>query len=232
MSRLLASVLAAATCCAIAARAADRVTETHHHAAEARTHGTERHHVHANRHGHVSPHRAPSAHRAPVAGPALARAAIPVPPPKPPVGRSTGLPIPRFASLRADEVNLRAGPGTQYPIDWVFKHQNMPVEIEREFDVWRLVEAPDGTKGWVHQATLVGARTFFIPDGPAPVPLRAAPSDTAAAAALLQPEVIGRLLRCDSGQEWCRVSVHGIDGYLKRVSVWGLLPDEAVGQPG
>ena len=81
-------------------------------------------------------------------------------------GSATGLPLPRFAAFRADEVNLRAGPGQRYPIDWVYHRRGLPVKIEREFDVWRLVEDADGQKGWVHQATLVGTRTFVIPGQP------------------------------------------------------------------
>ncbi len=71
-------------------------------------------------------------------------------------GTVTGLPVPRYVSLRADVVNLRAGPGARYPIDWVYRRVGMPVEILREFDVWRLVQTPDGEKGWMHEATLTG----------------------------------------------------------------------------
>ena len=77
-------------------------------------------------------------------------------------GSVTGLPLPRFASLRTDEVNLRRGPGTRYPIEWVYKRRDLPVEIEREFEVWRLIVDPDGIKGWVHQATLTGRRSFIV----------------------------------------------------------------------
>ena len=65
--------------------------------------------------------------------------AAPEKPPEPPKGTATGLPLPRFAALRSDEVNMRAGPGTRYPIDWVYKRRELPVEIQREFEVWRLV---------------------------------------------------------------------------------------------
>src|SRR5271170_5274282 len=124
-------------------------------------------------------HRAASpAHRAgvrlpvppipPAAQPAAPASAAPVV--KPPVqdpnkGVVTGLPVPRYVSLRADIVNLRAGPGARYPIDWVYKRAGMPVEILREFDVWRLVETPDGEKGWMHEATLVGRRDVIITGG-------------------------------------------------------------------
>ncbi|WP_246091429.1 SH3 domain-containing protein [Swingsia samuiensis] len=81
-------------------------------------------------------------------------------------GTNTGLPLPRFAALRADKVYMRRGPGDRYPIDWVYHRRGLPVEVEREFDVWRLVEDSDGQKGWVHQATLYGSRTFVIPGLP------------------------------------------------------------------
>ncbi|QHI95420.1 hypothetical protein GT348_03300 [Aristophania vespae] len=77
-------------------------------------------------------------------------------------GTETGYPIPRFASLRADRVYMRRGPGERYPIDWVYHRRGLPVKIEREFGVWRLVEDSDGQKGWVHQVTLRGSRTFVV----------------------------------------------------------------------
>ncbi|WP_083301910.1 SH3 domain-containing protein [Kozakia baliensis] len=95
--------------------------------------------------------------------------APPVPPPDAPPqdkGTNTGLPLPRFAAMRADKVYMRKGPGQRYPIEWVYHRRGLPVEVEREFDVWRLIEDSDGTKGWVHQATLVGQRTFVIPGLP------------------------------------------------------------------
>ncbi|RFP04321.1 hypothetical protein BGC31_10015, partial [Komagataeibacter xylinus] len=104
----------------------------------------------------------PAAH-APAPSPDAPAALAPVDNTK---GSVTGLPLPRFAAFRADEVNLRTGPGQRYPIDWVYHRRGLPVKIEREFDVWRLVEDSDGQKGWVHQATLVGTRTFVIPGLP------------------------------------------------------------------
>lgn len=77
-------------------------------------------------------------------------------------GTVTGLPIPRFLCLRADEVNMRSGPGTRYPIIWIYHRRHMPMKVIREFDNWRLVEDIDGQKGWVQQAILSDKRTFII----------------------------------------------------------------------
>ena len=169
-------------------------------------------------------------------------------------GSNTGLPLPRFASLRADDVNLRGGPGTRYPIQWVYKRRDLPVEIEREFDVWRLIEDSDGVKGWVHQATLVGSRSFVVvaPGSPArPTAgapgssatevagasvagsqlLRSGPQEDAAVVAILKPGVIGRIRACPAGSDWCRVSLKEYSGWLPRAAFWGLLPGETIQPP-
>jgi SH3-like domain-containing protein len=150
----------------------------------------------------------------------------PVPEQDPNKGSVTQLPIPRFVSLRADEVYLRAGPGTRYPIEWVYKRRELPVEILREFDVWRLVQDPDGIKGWMHQATLSGRRSFMVTGAEAT--LRRDPQETAAPVAVLKAGVIGRLRSCAAGADWCQVQVGDYRGYLMRSQFWGTLPAEAV----
>lgn len=134
--------------------------------------------------------------------------------------------LPRFASLRADEVNMRAGPGARYRIEWVYKRRDLPVEIEREFDVWRYVRDPDGIQGWMQHATLMGRRTFIVQHNDAT--LRAEPKDAAAAVAVLKPGVIGRIRSCDGASDWCNVSTGSYRGWLRREQFWGTLPNEAV----
>ena len=210
-----------------------------------------RHAHHHARIGHHHPGR-PGAHAHPPAAPAVP-VPIPAPPPTqaappPPAankGSNTGLPLPRFAALRADDVNMRSGPGTRYPILWLYKRRDLPVEIEREFDVWRLVEDSDGVKGWVHQATLVGTRSFVVTaagdpgaaadtgtaDHGAGTLLRDDPRDDAGVVAILRPGVIGRLRACPAGSAWCRVSTHTYSGWLQRSAIFGLLPNEAITPP-
>jgi SH3-like domain-containing protein len=142
-------------------------------------------------------------------------------------GSSTCLPIPRFVSIRADAVNLRVGPGDQYPIAWVYHRVGLPLEVLREFDVWRLVVDATGTEGWMHEATLVDTRHFVI-NGQSPVTLFRSPSDQSSAAAQLMPGVIGLIQRCDAGAELCRVRVGHIGGWLQRSAFWGAFPGEAI----
>lgn len=141
----------------------------------------------------------------------------------------TGLPLPRFAALRTDDVNMRAGPGFRYPIMWVYKRRDLPMEIEREFEVWRLVQDPDGIKGWVHEATLTGRRTFLVQGADAT--LREDPSDNSRAVAILKVGVVGRIRSCAARSAWCRVQLRDYSGYLKRTELWGTLPDEVIPTP-
>ena len=151
---------------------------------------------------------------------------LPVPAPAPDKGSVTGLKLPRWAALRSDEVNLRVGPGTRFPIDWQYHRRDLPVQILREVDVWRLVEDQDGVKGWVHQATLVGHRSFVVQGAEAV--LRAAPDDAATAVARLRPGVVGRLHSCAAAAAWCAVQVGDYRGFLRRDQFWGSFPGEAV----
>jgi len=134
-----------------------------------------------------------------------------------------GLPVPRFVSLAADEVNVRAGPSTDYPIEWVYVRGGVPVEIVAEFDNWRRVRDRDGEEGWVHHSLLSGKRTAVVTGG-----LRTLfrTPDTAGVP-VLQAEagVIGMLLACEGA--WCRMEIQGRRGWLHRDEIWGSYPDEA-----
>ncbi len=133
--------------------------------------------------------------------------------------------LPRFAALRAPEVNMRTGPGTRYPIDWVYRRQNLPVEIIDEYDTWRRVRDFEGTAGWVHQSMLHGRRYIMVAGDTGAV-LRRDPQDDSRPVAKLQRGVIGRLESC--GDVWCVVEAANIKGWLRRDQVFGVYPDEEV----
>ena len=79
-----------------------------------------------------------------------------------PAAADDRLPVPRFVTLKGDEVNVRAGPGRRYPINWVFLRRSMPVEVVAEFDTWRKIRDFEGIEGWVHQSLLSGRRGALI----------------------------------------------------------------------
>jgi SH3-like domain-containing protein len=142
----------------------------------------------------------------------------------PPLRRGTGLPLPRFATLRSDETNVRVGPGSRYPIEWIFKRKAMPVEIVAEYENWRKIRDWQGAGGWVHQSLLTGRRAVTVIAREAT--LYKTPSTTATAIARLETEVIGQVKSCNG--EWCRVQVGAYVGWIERTKVWGVHKGEVV----
>lgn len=137
---------------------------------------------------------------------------------------TSGLPLPRFVSLRSDEVNLRTGPGVRYPIDWIYTRRDLPVEVIAEFEVWRKIRDWQGTEGWVHQSMLSGRRMMVVIGGVRP--LRATDSESADPVAVVDPGVLGRLLSCPRNRELCRVEINQIQGWLRREEFWGVYKGE------
>ncbi len=132
--------------------------------------------------------------------------------------------LPRYVSLRSDEVNLRTGPGVRYPVEWVLQRRHMPVEILAEFENWRKIRDWQGTEGWVHQSMLSGRR-YAIATGEVRT-VRRQPEANAPAVARLEPGVVVQLMECKD--QWCRVDANGFKGWLMRSEFWGVYPNEAV----
>jgi SH3-like domain-containing protein len=138
----------------------------------------------------------------------------------------SGLPLPRFVTLRAEEINMRTGPGEQYPIKWTYRRPGLPVEIVAEYHTWRRVRDWQGTEGWMHASMLTGRRSFIVTGETRA--LRAAADASSPIIARIEPKVTGQLDECPAAGTWCRVKINGLKGWLKRTDLWGVYPGEAV----
>lgn len=138
-------------------------------------------------------------------------------------GEVTKLPLPRFVSIRADKVYARTGPGTRYPIKWVYQRRDLPVEIIQEFDTWRKIRDIDGEEGWVHQSLLSGQR-FAIMNADQGRPIYRDPQEGSRAVAILQPGVILELDSCK--KQWCEVRVSDFSGWIHYDFLWGVYENE------
>ena len=136
------------------------------------------------------------------------------------------LPVPRFASLRSAQINLRRGPGTQYPIDWVFVRAGLPVEIISEFETWRKIRDVEGAEGWVHQSMLSGKRSVMTPPSQNVINLLKNPDQNSPSIAKVGASVVGQLLSCKGS--WCRVNFQNHKGWLRRIHFWGVYQDETI----
>jgi SH3-like domain-containing protein len=132
--------------------------------------------------------------------------------------------LPRFVSLRSDQVNLRVGPGENYPIQWVLTRKEMPVEIIKEFEHWRMIHDWQGTEGWVHERMVSGKRTVVVKGSIRT--LRRQPDLASEVVARAEPGVFAHLIECRG--VWCRIDTAEITGWVQRSEIWGVYPDEAV----
>jgi len=134
----------------------------------------------------------------------------------------SGNPLPRFVSIAAERGFMRTGPGRKYPIDWVYKRQNLPLKVVEEYEAWRRVVDFEGTEGWMHRSLLSNRRTAMIIGG-AQV-LRSKPSLNGKINANLQKGVIVTLEEC--GIKWCKLEHPEVTGWLPRAGIYGILRDE------
>lgn len=149
------------------------------------------------------------------------------------VPSGSGLPIPRFVSLKSDRVNMRNGPGTDYPTGWVYRRAGLPLEVIKEFEGWRQVRDADGAEGWVLQAFLSGRRTALVlpwerkaSNAPPIVPVYSSDSASSRIVANVEAGVIANLHSCDG--RWCRVSIEQYNGYVEQKKLWGVYDGETI----
>jgi SH3-like domain-containing protein len=127
--------------------------------------------------------------------------------------------VPYWASLRYDEVRMRVGPSEEYPIAWVFKRKGLPVKVVRVHEAWRLVEDPEGDRGWIARSQLDPERGVMV-TGRALAEVRAEASASSALRWRAQPGVVARLKGCRA--EWCEVDIAGRKGWIARARLWGV----------
>ena len=143
-------------------------------------------------------------------------------------GVATGLPVPRYVSLKTDRVNLREGPSKEHATTWVFQRAGLPVEITAEFETWRKVRDSEGSEGWVLQSLLSGRRTALVAPWKKGETFKifARAGESADLAATLQSGVIGNIRTCDGA--WCLIDGEGFKGYIKQSDLWGVYPNEKI----
>lgn len=132
---------------------------------------------------------------------------------------------PYWASIASGEAMMRTGPARNYPGTWLYKRRDLPVRVLKTYPNWRLIEDPDGTKGWMLVSLLSDRRTAIVRPGE-PRPVRAEPWDGAKVRYLVEHGVVGRIDHCKGG--WCRMSVGKKEGYIQATDIWGVDSNEVV----
>ena len=139
---------------------------------------------------------------------------------------NSGLPLPRFVSLRSDVVNMRTGPGVRYPIVWVYNRRFMPLEVVNEYTTWRKVRDFQGSEGWMHQGMLSNKRYLLVTGQNRT--LRSEPQSTSPPVAQLEQGSIGEIKKCADTSGWCEILIGGFRGWIRKVETWGAFKNEKI----
>ncbi len=144
------------------------------------------------------------------------------------IGQVTGYKIPRFVSLKSDDVNLRIGSSTNYPIILKYVTKNMPVEITDEYERWRKIRDREGNEGWIYGDLLKGDRfaiiiknnkskihAFSKPDG---VPIGE-----------IGELNIAKIKVCL--KKWCKIKFDNHIGWINKKNLWGIYENETINIP-
>ncbi len=140
-------------------------------------------------------------------------------------GPVTNLPLPRYVSLRSNEINVRRGPGRAYRRDWVYRRAGLPVMIVEEYGDWRRILDADNAGGWVYHALVTGKRTVLVTAADGAVLLEK-PDPAAPPVARAEEGVIARLNACRP--DWCEIEADGYEGWVPKTMIWGVDPGEVL----
>ena len=143
----------------------------------------------------------------------------------PPPSVASGLPVPRWVTIKAPRVNVRRGPGLDLDVLWTYVKPGVPVEVIAEYDTWRRIRDADGGTGWVKAAMLDGRRNVIV-TGRVNTASLEAPKADAEAVALAGPGLVAKLVACEGA--WCEISTRGYDGFVSRDRLWGVYERETL----
>ena len=137
-------------------------------------------------------------------------------------GPVTNLQLPRFVSLKSNDVNLRVGPSVNYPIELKYIQNNLPIEIIDEFDVWRKIKDHQNNIGWLHKSLIKGDRYILITNKNNLINIYSRPNGN-----IVAKVANNNILSLESCLiNWCLISNDSVKGWISKDFIWGIYKNE------
>ena len=123
-----------------------------------------------------------------------------------------------FLSLKKNKVNVRYGPGFDFPIKYIYKKIDFPIkQIDKKENFRRIIDIKKNS-GWIHISQLKKINSVITLDDTI---LLKKPSLFSKPIAKIKK---GRLLviqKCE--EEWCKVKTESFKGWVNKVDLWGAI---------
>lgn len=132
---------------------------------------------------------------------------------------------PYWASIASGQAMTRAGPGKNYPGVWLYQRRDLPIRVVKKYENWRMIEDPDGTRGWMLVSLLSDRRTAIVKTGD-PRPIHATADGASRIHYTAENGVVGRIEKCRNG--WCHIAIGKREGYIRTSDIWGVSDGEVV----
>jgi SH3-like domain-containing protein len=132
---------------------------------------------------------------------------------------------PYWASIASGQAMTRAGPGKNYPGIWLYQRRDLPIRVVKKYENWRMIEDPDGTRGWMLVSLLSDRRTAIVKTGD-PRPIHATADGASRIRYTAENGVVGRIEKCRNG--WCHFAIGKREGYIRTSDIWGVSDGEVV----
>ena len=121
-----------------------------------------------------------------------------------------------FLSIKKNKVNVRYGPGFDYPIKYIYKKINLPVKLIDKKENFRRIIDIKNNNGWVHISQLKKSTSIIILKNKI---LFKKPSNFSKPILRLEK---GRLLIVKKCQKnWCKIKTDNYSGWVKKNNIWG-----------
>ena len=121
-----------------------------------------------------------------------------------------------YLILKNNEVNVRYGPGFDYPINYVYKKKNLPIKVIDKKENFRRIIDFKKNSGWIHISQLKKGKSLILLEDQI---LFSKPTRYSKPIIKIAK---GRLLlvkKCK--KKWCRVKTQDYLGWIRTNNIWG-----------
>ena len=123
-----------------------------------------------------------------------------------------------FLSLKKNKVNVRYGPGFDFPVKYIYKKINFPIkQIDKKENFRRIIDVKNNS-GWIHVSQLKKINSVITLEDKM---LFKKSSLFSKPVAQIKK---GRLLIIQNCEDtWCKVKTENFKGWVKKDNLWGVI---------
>ena len=122
-----------------------------------------------------------------------------------------------FLSLKKNKVNVRYGPGFEYPIKYIYKKINLPIkQIDKKENFRRIIDLKNNS-GWIHVSQLKKVNSIIPKTDKI---LFSKPTNFSKPLAKIKKGRVLIIQKCNNN--WCKIKTGSFKGWIKIENSWGL----------